>query len=44
MTEDKKSKTDLENIKNLFDVVSKIYDRSRPIFIPCYEDFYRGVL
>lgn len=40
MSENIKSKSDLENIKNLFDVVSKIYDKSRQIFIPCYEDFY----
>lgn len=42
MSENKKSNTDLENIKNLFDVVSKIYDKSRQIFIPCYEDFYEN--
>lgn len=41
MSEVKRSNSDLENIKNLFDDVSKIYDRSRQIFIPCYEDFYK---
>lgn len=42
MSKSEVNKVSATDIKTQFNLVSQIYDKSRKIFIPCYEDFYIG--